>query len=879
MTVTTRLAHRRTTLNRRVRARKATRGSGWQLPVVAIATLSVLGSIAFAGVLATSTLGIMSAGLPDPTALDSLGFDQPTIVYDRAGKVELGRFEDQRRRVLAFDSIPKTILDATTAAEDRTFWENPGVDVPALVSAVAENASGTSDRGASTITQQLVRARLLPADVVEAGADRYVRKVKEILQALRVNETYPGEKGKQRVMTAYLNEIFYGHGAYGIAAAAEIYFGVRDLSKLTVAQAALLAGLPKAPTSLDPYRYAKPDKKGRLVVPPGSPPIVRRDWVLAGIAASGRWTRLEEAALKKAYSEPVILAGERPVRIPGGHFTWQVRRQLQQILGPEADLERGGYRVITTLDWRAQKTAEKWLTAAAIAPNRSPKTLSRTISRLKIPKAERGWIRALRGKDLHNAALVALDYRTGDVLAYVGSAGYARDDISSRKFEPKYDAAGDGTRQPGSAWKPILYAAAFDAKRLTPGSLLLDVTTEFDRRQDWAPRDADQLERGPVLVRRALQYSLNIPAIRALERVGNERVADTAERMGIRFAGGKEAFLQSGLAGALGTVEVRPLDLTSAYGTIANGGVRVPPRMVLEVRGPDGKVVWSAAKPTGKRAISRAAAYMVGDILEGNTDPAQNDIWAEKLQLRSPDGDKRRPAAVKTGTTNDARDLGTYGFLPPTKDGLGLVVGVWMGNSDHSYPRSSKPATSLTAAAPLWRAFMRDYTRKWPVTTFKRPKDVVEGRIDAWSGGRPGPWTRDTTDEWFMRGTEPGAKRAIDEPGLLYRVVCGSWRVDPVKAELGPASWRDDVQDWLSRARRGTGVRGRHDSATAYFWGERSWGGSLAGACYRAKPKSERDRGGERGGGERGGDRKKKEKPPKPRDSAPAPAPSPTTGG
>jgi penicillin-binding protein 1A len=300
MTVTTRLAHRRTTLNRRVRTRNRTRGSGWQLPVVAIATLSVLGSIVFAGVLATSTLGVMSAGLPDPTALDSLGFDQPTIVYDRAGKVELGRFEDQRRRVLAFDSIPKTILDATTAAEDRTFWENPGVDVPALVSAVAENASGTSDRGASTITQQLVRARLLPADVVEAGADRYVRKVKEILQALRVNETYPGEKGKQRVMTAYLNEIFYGHGAYGIAAAAEIYFGVRDLSKLTVAQAALLAGLPKAPTSLDPYRYAKPDKKGRLVVPPGSAPVVRRDWVLAGIAASGRWTTLETSALKKA---------------------------------------------------------------------------------------------------------------------------------------------------------------------------------------------------------------------------------------------------------------------------------------------------------------------------------------------------------------------------------------------------------------------------------------------------------------------------------------------------------------------------------------------------------------------------------------------------
>ena len=176
---------------------------------------------------------------------------------------------------------------------------------------------------------------------------------------------------------------------------------------------------------------------------------------------------------------------------------------------------------------------------------------------------------------------MAIDHRTGDVLAYVGSAGYDRERPGrAREFEPKYDAAGDGARQPGSAFKPILYAAAFDSHALSPGSLLLDITTEFDRRQDWAPRDADQLDRGPVLVRRALQYSLNVPAIRALERVGNETVADTAEAMGVRFAGGREAFLQAGLAGALGTVETTPLDLTTAYATIANGGVRVAPRMI-----------------------------------------------------------------------------------------------------------------------------------------------------------------------------------------------------------------------------------------------------------------------------------------------------------
>jgi membrane peptidoglycan carboxypeptidase len=864
MTRTTRIVTARREIRRLRPAGTSDRGVGWKVPLAGTVATSALVIVALAALFATSTVGVMSTGLPDPKALGQIGFAQATILYDRTGKVELGRFQDQKRRVVAFKDVPPVILDATTAAEDRTFWDNAGVDVPALISAAAENASGTSERGASTITQQLVRARLLPEDVIAPGSDRYVRKVKEIIQSLRVNDAFPGESGKERVMSAYLNEIFYGHGAYGIAAAADIYFGISDLRKLTPAQAALLAALPKAPTTLDPYRWAKPDAKGRLVVPTGSAPLERRDWVLDGMASTGRWTKLDEAAVRAAKEETVALVGDRPMRNPGGHFTWQVRRQLQQILGPDVDLEHGGYRVVTTLDWRAQRLATRWLAAAAIAPNVSRSKAERLLDRSRIPGRERGWIRALRGKDLHNGALIALDYRTGDVLAYAGSAGYDRDDLANRRFDPKYDAAGDGARQPGSAFKPVLYAAAFDAKRLTPGSLLLDVTTQFDRRQDWAPRDADQRERGPVLVRRALQYSLNIPAIRALQRVGNKRVADTAEKMGIRFAGGRKAFLQSGLAGALGTVEVRPLDLTSAYGTIANSGVHIPPRMVLEVRGADGRAVWTAPAPAGAQAISPQAAYQVTDILAGNTDPAQNDIWAAKLMLRGPDG-KRRPTAAKTGTTNDARDLGTYGFLAPTKKGLGLVVGVWMGNSDHSYPRSREPATSLTGAAPLWRAFMRDYTKDWAVTSFRRPKGLVQARIDAWSGGRPGPWTRDTTTAWFIRGTQPGGKNAIDRDGLLYRVACGGWRVDPVKAEVGLASWRLDVANWLSRARRGVGVTGRYDSSTAYFWGESSWGGPLAGACYRPRPEGDHSK---RGNGD-------KKKPPKPGEPTPSPTPPP----
>ena len=808
---------------------------------VAIATF-ISGSLLLVGTAVVGTVAavtILSDGLPDPTNLGALTFAQPTVVYDRTGKIQLGRFQREQRRVVSYEEVPQLVLDATTTAEDRTFWQNSGFDPGAILSAVADNAAGVSERGASTITQQLVRARLLPEDVIAPGANRYLRKAKELIQSTRLTNAYPGEAGKQRIITAYLNEIFYGHDAYGIAAAARIYFGVSDLSKLTIAQAALLAGLPKSPSTFDPYRYAVADKKGRLVVPPSAPPVVRRDYILQNLSTS-RWTHVASDDVAAAIAEPVVLRGDVPLSFRAPHFTWQVRRQLQTILGKGVSIETGGYTVITTLDWRAEPLAEKWLAAAAIAPNLKSKASAALLRSLKIGAGDRRWINDLRGKDLHNGSLVAVDYRTGDVLAYAGSAGYYRDALASRKFEPKYDAAGDGARQPGSAFKPIVYASAFDTRRLTAGSLLLDITTEFGK--GWTPRDADQLDRGPVLVRKALQYSLNVPAIRSLQRVGSDAVADRSAKFGIRFTGGRKAFLQSGLAGAIGTVEVRPIDLTSAFGALANGGVRMPTRMILEVRDASGAVVYKAPRPKGVRAVSSQAAFLVTDILQGNTDPAQNPIWSAKLELRNGPRGQHRPAAVKTGTANDARDLATYGYLAPPKNpkSPGIAVGIWMGNSDHSNPKSRKPATSLTAAAPLWRAFVRDLTAKQPIAAFRAPKGVVKAQIDGWTGGSPGPWTRETVTEWFINGTQPGGAREVDRAGLLYTRACGGWRVDPVKAELGPRAWDADVANWLARARRGVGVLGQYDSRTAYFWERTGWGGPLLGTCApKPRPREE----------------------------------------
>ena len=824
----------------RLVARRAARPRS-RLPRIVAAIMVGLGlvtviTVAVSVILLSSAVGVLSIGLPDPSRLQALTFAQPTIIYDRSGKVELGRFTREDRRVVTFADVPPLVLDAATTAEDRTFWSNNGFDMPAIVSAVAQGASGAGERGASTITQQLVRARLLPLEVTGPGADRYLRKAKELIQSMRLSETFPGEQGKERVITAYLNEIFYGHDAYGIAAAARVYFGVSDLAKLTPAQAALLAGLPKSPSTLDPFHYAVADKKGRIIVPADSAPVIRRDWVLRGLADGGRWTKLTPVGLQAALAEPVVLKNPQALIFKAAHFTWQVRRQLDVILGGADAVETGGYKVITTLDWKAQQLAEKWLTAAAIVPNVSRRSGEAMLRTLRIPKREVSWIRGLRGKDLHNGALVALDYRSGDVLAYAGSAGYARDNMASPKFAPKFDVAGDGSRQPGSAFKPIIYASAFDNRKLTPSSLLLDVSTQFNARENWAPHDADKLERGPVLVRKALQYSLNVPTIRALQRVGNDRVDKTAEAFGLRFTGGRTAFLQSGLAGALGTVEVRPLDLTSAYGAIANGGVHVPPRMILEIIAPDGTVVWHAPQPQGTKAVSPQAAFLVTDILAGNTDKAQNPIWSAKLALYNGAGGSRRPAAVKTGTSNDAADLATYGFLPAPKGNLpALAVGIWMGNSDHSNPRSKDPAISLTAAAPLWHAFVQDYTNGWPVAQFQPPKGVVRATVDAWTGGAPGPWTRATTTAWFIAGTQPGTRGAVDPDGLLYSQGCGGWRVDLVKAELGPLSWEPDVADWMRRASGGPGQLGAYDSRTAYFWGQASWGGPLMGSCSSSK--------------------------------------------
>jgi peptidoglycan glycosyltransferase len=832
----------------RVRARPAPPNRlGLYAVAMVAAVVGIFGAIGGSIGLGTATglsfIAQMESELPPVSNFEQIDFAQPTVVYDRTGTVQLARFQIERRRVVAFEDIPKVLLDATIAVEDQTFWDNEGYDPNAIVSAALESLAGEGDRGASTITQQLVRQRLLDPELVNDPDRLLERKVKEILLARNLTNAYPGDEGKQRILTAYLNQIYYGHAAYGIAAAAEVYFGVTDLKLLTPAQAALLAGLPQAPNTYDLYKWAETDANGQLVVPlvpteahPDiASPVKRRNKILESLErGDGHFIRLTPQQLDQALAEPIVLHPPTPFQLKAPQFVFYMKNQLEALVADRAPVERGGYRVITTLDMGAQALAEKYVAAGTIVPNLPTDQMEAEIEAQGLGE-DRRWIEALHGTDIHNGSLVAMDARTGQVIAYVGSAGYYRDDIASPQFDPKYDVAGTAFRQPGSAWKPIMYAAGFDQRILTPGTLLNDVITEFSR--GWFPHDADRKERGPVLMRDALTYSLNIPAIRALDRIGVDPVANLASSMDLDFLRERQLF-QAGLAGAIGTVEVKQVELTAAYGALANRGVYLPIQTILSITDANGNAV-PVTPATPKQVVSEQAAWLMSDILKDSTDPALNTVFGPRLQIVNgvPDplvpGSARRPAAAKTGTANDLRDLLAFGYLAPPADpnAMHIVASVWTGNSDHSAPNAGD-FSIIAADGPgrIWSAFLRELSREWPMAAFPAPPPgIVQATIDAWSGGAPGPWTRDTRTEWFIDGTQPGGPLQVDPPGILYTQMCNRWFVDITKVEQGaPTRWLEADLGWMERARRGTGVRGEAGGTTAHLFGRSDWGGFIA---------------------------------------------------
>ncbi len=859
-----------TTLARRQRHRRATTrrptrrgGSALRRILIAIPIIILLVSLLLAGAGALFTVAAYNyyaSGLPDPKSqLTDLDFEQQTIVTDRTNKVELARLGTLRRELVTFDQIPGEMLDATTAIEDKDFWVNPGFDPAGIVSAGLDTVSGRP-RGASTITQQLVRNRLLPAEAFEDTT--WERKVREIIQSIRLTDAYPGEKGKQEIITAYLNNNFYGNSTYGVKAAAKGYFG-KKLADLSLAQYAILAAIPQSPTRFDLVRNAEetcldpidPDapaaeadaaaaecKDIQLVVPDISEIVQRRNYVLDLMLTRSPLTGSQHTAAEylAAKAEPVVITKQVSATWRAPHFVWQVREALTGIVCPDhpddcTEVDTGGYRVTTTLDWEMQKTTEKWVFVAARAPqSKDPEAILRA---KKIPRKEWSWILGLRGGNIHNAAAAIIDYRTGEVLSYAGSASYTAK--GTKKFQPQFDVLSKGWRQPGSAIKPIDYAIGIEDETLTASTMFMDVVTDFGR--GFTPTQADDKERGPVRLRSALQFSLNVPAIKATIIQGLDHTFERSQDFGLRYPSTAAPVLSMGI----GTLETHPIDMLSAYGTIANGGVLMPRQMITKVVDEDGKQIWplDKSKPEGVEVISPQAAYIVTDILAGNTDVKTNPYWGKFAIYR--DG-TRRPAAYKTGTTSDNRDVHAYGYLAPPKDKdrPALAAGVWMGNSNNAPNRGS---LSLDSSAPLWSALLEDVSQKYGISKFRAPAGLETATVDAFTGLKPGPFTKKTVKELFLPGTVPTQRETIrvsltvdEASGLLWREGCVGPKVqrgffDLREVEANHKNWQKANRGWAARAAQGEGRRGGPEGTrTAYFYDSsfhpfgKSWGAPFA---------------------------------------------------
>jgi 1A family penicillin-binding protein len=612
----------------------------------------------------TAAYAAIASDLPSPEALRSRSATfVSTKIYDRNGHLLHEIFDPNagRRTVVPYEQISPYLINATVATEDERFWQHPGVDPIGIVRAVLQNVQEQDIvSGASTIPQILVRNVFLSPE--ERTEQTLQRKIREAILASEVSRRYT----KREILQIYLNEVNFGNLAYGVEAAAETYFA-KQASDLTLAEAALLAGLPQAPAYWDPYTNWEGAKRRQAVV-------------LDLMVQAGYISQAEAEAAK---AEPLDL---QPLRLDmeAPHFVVWIQQLLEQKYGAQV-LYRSGLRVTTTLDSDLQALAQEEAQAH---------------------------LATLADRHATNAALVAIKPDTGEVLAMLGSADFD---------DPAIDGQVNVTlrpRQPGSSIKPVTYVTAFE-KGWTPATLIWDVTTEFTDAlgRPYVPKNYDGKEHGPVLVRQALAQSLNIPAVKTLDFVGLPAMLDTAHRLGIDSLNRPDY----GLSLTLGGGDVTLLEMTGAYAVLANGGQRVPPVAILRIEDPAGRIIEEYQPPPGQQVIRPQHAYLITDILSDNQ--ARAPVFGRNSALRL-----SRPAAAKTGTTDDWRDSWTLGYTPE------LVTGVWVGNADNS-PMNN--VTGSRGAAPIWHNFMEKALADQPASQFARPEGIEEIEISADAGSLP----------------------------------------------------------------------------------------------------------------------------------------------
>jgi len=701
-----------------------------------VLTAVLLAGFAFVGVAAAATFGYFASDLPSASDLATVPVPLTTHIYDRSGQHLLYTLSDERRDLISIDAVPKRMQDATIAIEDKTFWTNPGVDVGGIIRAIQVNsASGRITQGGSTITQQLIKTRLLGDDPT------FTRKIKEAILAVEATRTF----SKSQILEMYFNQIYYGNQAYGLKAAAATYFGVTDLNQLTLGQMALLAGLPQAPSDYDPIQNMEGAK-------------ARRALVLDAMVDNGYATAAEAEAAK---AEEIVV---KPVTtsLYAPHFTFRVREQLVQVLGEKAAY-RGGYDVYTSLDWNMQQLAEKEV---------------------------RQHVDALKGNNVNNAALITMDPTTGEILAYVGSYDYY---MHTPQVQGDYDHAGIAFRQPGSTFKLFTYLTGMLKLGMTASTQLYDIQFNMPdgSGKSYSPKDATKEQHGPVTIRQALRESLNLPALEVTRLVGVDAIIDTVHQLGINRDWDRS---QLGLSFGIGAGEMRLIDMASAYQTIANLGVRVDPTFILKIVDPSGKVVKDYSKPEGRRVIDQRYAWIMDDILKDNTNPQGSFVFGPWTSIG-------RPAALKTGTTDNLQDVLAIGFVPQR------LTAIWMGNSDNSEMRG---ISSALGPGVLWRDYMKTVVASLPPDWYPRPDGIVDKVVCVnpsiyggnGSGLLPGPYCPSTFrwTEHYVQGTEP----TTDD--RTFYTSCG------INLRAPFLDWQRDYNAWASGAVSG-----------AYSYGRFSW--------------------------------------------------------
>jgi len=646
------------------------------------------------------TFAWFAKDLPTPSKIANRKATESTKIYDRTGEILLYETGDQKRTVVKNDQISQYIKDATIATEDANFYKHHGFDAKGLARAVWYKITRKTNRmtGASTITQQYVKNALLTSD------RSFARKFKELILSIELEFMYD----KDEILTMYLNEIPYGNSNAGAEAGARMYYG-KTAKDLTLAQAATLAAIPQSPTYYSPYG-THTDKL-----------IARRNYVLDRMVETGKVSKeeAEKAKLEDTTTLNVALKPRKDTML-APHFAMYVIEQVAEQYG-EDKIQKEGLKIITTIDYEKQKAAEQAITEGADK------------------------VKKYGGS---NAGLVATDPKTGQILAMVGSIDYFNTEIDGNVNIT------DSLRQPGSSFKPFSYATAFKKAEYSPSKILFDFQTDFGG--GYVPRNYNGNFNGPITMRQALSNSLNIPAVKTMSLAGIDNVIRTAEDMGITSLTQRSRY---GLSLALGTAEVKPVEMAGAFGVFANGGVKHDLRSILKISDSKSKVIYeyNQDRDKGKQVLDPQIAYEISSILSDNN--ARSLVFGTHSALYFPN----RVVAAKTGTTSDNKDGWTVGFTPS------ISVAVWVGNNNGKIMKGG--ADGSIVASPIFHTFIDKALVNVPNEEFTQPEGIQKVAVEKYSNKLPNDgYTGETTTDIFASWQVPTEKDDVHKEVMVCKV-------------------------------------------------------------------------------------------------------------